>query len=609
MKSEYNNIEVDLSSADNVFCDSVDAINWAYDAGLNTKSIIKTNSPALAWEKNKNVFRLDSKWDINQMKQFQSTIGDLSKAVFDSVKTINGVFHEEALCVSMVTVEFQRLLFKASCLTRDDVSNPVLFIRVEGDGGPNGNNMNPPWDRIFKDNKKFNIITYQQEKEWNVLNTESVPWYRKIRVAGVETLIYRILLKITNFLPKNLFKKKVFVYRENELVIEVATKLALRGVKINSIRSGKKSKLEKSDSFFLIKNKIDSIIRKRVKDWVIPEIASRCEQIFFENLEKRINLFFENRAKWNEAVDQIRVEKGVLLTNHPSGVQGYAITSLCREKKVPVITAQHGVTPEISKYYDEIEYGSDPNTCDCYLAYNETSANIAQNSHFSIGKSFVAGISLRHLRMSSTGRAANKIFPLVYISTNIYKGNLGPFISALTDYDRSIKEKELIEKVFSRLSYNVRYKTYPEDNRRYPDVDPVFNIVDCLPNVELFIDKVDMRYLYGEHRIVMTSRATSTLGWAIMSKKPVVFINWKENSPLTSEAESFFEKGLFLFNDDECDFHERLRYFLSKPIFEIERLWGLKKKDRQDMVNHLFSAYSSDAGKRSARMIINNFLT
>ena len=75
MKSEYNNIEVDLSSADNVFCDSVDAINWAYDAGLNTKSIIKTNSPALAWEKNKNVFRLDSKWDINQMKQFQSTIG------------------------------------------------------------------------------------------------------------------------------------------------------------------------------------------------------------------------------------------------------------------------------------------------------------------------------------------------------------------------------------------------------------------------------------------------------------------------------------------------------------------------------------------------------
>ena len=94
-----------------------------------------------------------------------------------------------------------------------------------------------------------------------------------------------------------------------------------------------------------------------------------------------------------------------------------------------------------------------------------------------------------------------------------------------------------------------------------------------------------------------------------MSKKRVVFINWKENSPLTSDALDFFEKGLFLFNDDDSDFHEKLLLFLSKPISEIERLWDLKEKDRIEMIDRFFSSYSSNAGKRAAKMIMSNFLT
>ncbi len=341
----------------------------------------------------------------------------------------------------------------------------------------------------------------------------------------------------------------------------------------------------------------------------MPEIVDNCEQIFFEDLEKRINSFYKSREKWNSVIERIRKEKGVLLTNFPSSNIGLAITSLCREKKIPVISAQHGVTPEISLYHDEVEVWFESSASDYYLAYNKKSADIVQNSHFSRGKSFVTGISLRHLRMSKILTIKDKNFPIVYISTNVYKGNLGFFITSLTDYDRSIKEKDLINKVFARLHYNVRYKTYPEDNRRYPDIDPVFELINNASNVDLFTDKIDMRYLMGKHRVLITSRATSTLGWAVMSKKPVVFINWKENSPLTGDALYFFEKGLFLFNDDDIDFHEKLLLFLSKPISEIERLWSLKEKDRAEMIDRFFSSYKSNAGKRAAKMIMSNFFT
>jgi hypothetical protein len=410
-----------------------------------------------------------------------------------------------------------------------------------------------------------------------------------------------------NFIPEKVFRKKIFIYRENELVIETATNLALSGAMIKKIICNKKSETERSKHLLLIKGKISSIVDHRIKEWVIPEIKARCKEIFYEDLEKILYLFYENRAKWREEIKKIGKENGVLLTNHPSGVEGYAITSLCRENKVPVITAQHGVTLEISKYYDEIEYASDPNTSDCYLAYNDKAKDIALSSNFSIGKVFVSGISLRHLRMSSKVKFINKKPPLVYVSTNLYRGNTGPIVSHITDCDRSIKEKDLIIKVFSKLPHSIRYKSYPEENRRYPDIDPVFSTVDNFQNVKLFDEKSDMRYIYRDHQVIITSRATSTLGWAIMSKKPVVFINWKGNNPLTEEAETLFEKSLFLFNDDEYDFHEKLRGFLSKSISEIEELWMSKYNERKYMINYMFSKYNCNAGKRSAKMILNHY--
>ena len=144
---------------------------------------------------------------------------------------------------------------------------------------------------------------------------------------------------------------------------------------------------------------------------------------------------------------------------------------------------------------------------------------------------------------------------------------------------------------------------------RYSDKDPVLNDVKNSNNIILFDKKVDMRYLLSKYRIIVTSGATSTLAWPVMSGKPVVFINRKEKSPLTDEAYICLSKGLFIFNDDEEDFHKNLSKFLSQPISDIEILWNKKKDFRKDMIKNYFSKYEGMAGKRAAKIILKECLT
>jgi hypothetical protein len=108
--------------------------------------------------------------------------------------------------------------------------------------------------------------------------------------------------------------------------------------------------------------------------------------------------------------------------------------------------------------------------------------------------------------------------------------------------------------------------------------------------------------------ILVTTCATSTLSWPVMSGKPVVFINQKNKSPLTDEAHKSLSKGIFIFDADEQDFYKNIRDFLSQPIDEIERLWQEKEGLRKEMLKQYFCAYSSGAGVRAAKVIIQEYL-
>ena len=595
-----------LSGYNNVFCDSLEALEYAYQQGLSRDAIIRTSSPAMLWNKDPNIIHVESHWNVDLMKEFQSTIQRFSEEIYDNVMLVEGISREESLCIAQAAVSFHRLLFKAACLTRRDLVEPCLFISVDGNGGPGGNNMNPPWDKLLINNPKYKTITYVLKNDkWSTLTTAGVSLWNRMRIGGMETLTYRLFIKLTNKLPISLFRRQVLITNENELLIETAAHLALNGVRIREINPIKKdyAPIDKN-KLLCIKKSIKTLVNIRIKNWVDPNLVKLCESLLFQEVEEKLNSFMRFRSQWEFIAKEPKQLKRVLLINSPVNTKGLAIASVCRKSGIPIVSFQHGVTYEICATHGEMSVNCEINASDLFVAYNCQSEKKYQTSHFIYGDSFVAGISARHLRMNRPYyMKSNNESPIIYVSTNLYRGNIGAFSTWETDYDRAVNEHLLVTKVLGRLPHKVCYKNYPEDNRRYADKDPVLMEVCAQENMDLFSRKIDMRYLLSKHRVLVTTVATSTLSWLVMSGKPVVFINQIHNGPLTKNAHSIFSKGLFLFDNTE-GFHERLRNFLSLPIAEIEKLWTQKKGAREKMVKQFFtSSLCNNSGKIASGVI------
>ena len=598
---------LDLSIYKNVFCDSKKALIWAYKNGLNKDSLIRSSSPAVLWKKNPNVIHIEDRWNKKDFKEFQSTIKKNSEDIYNATINIDRTTREDALAVSLSFVEFHKIIYKAACLFEDDLIKPRLFLKVDGIGGPNGNHMNAPWDLLLKGNNNFNSINYTlQENSWSVSDVDGVPLNLRMRIAGVETVLYRLAIRLSEKLPRWMRKKQLLVHNENELLIEIASNLALKGVAIKKLEltNNRGTNEYKNIPIIQICESIKPIVHNRLKEWLVPGLVDICEKLFIDQVSKALYSVNQLKANWKNILDRENKSINVLITGAPGNLTGFALTGACHEIGIPVVSVQHGVTVEICSSIGEVSSAYDMNTSDYCFTYNRMSEKIEKNSFFSRGKSLVIGMSKRHFRMKRIKDTINSSCPpIVYISTNLYKGNLGYFVGWLTDYDRSLNERNLITSVFSRLPHKIRYKTYPEDNRRYVDKDPAIECAYQYKNIELFEKKIDMRFLLQQHQIVVTSSATSTIGWPVMANKPTVFINWDTHDSLSEEAYISFSNGLFLFDANSEYFHENLREFLSKPISEIVELWDKKEVARKDMIQRFFSEYSSGAGKRGQKLI------
>ena len=605
-----NSSSIDLSGYNSVFCDSTQAIEWAYRHGLPKESVIKSSSPAVLWEGNTSIQNIEERWSIDELERFQGTIQKFSEDIFDAAIAVKNVDRNRALAVSQASVLFQRILFKAACLKEDDFTDKRLFIYVDGEGGPSGNGMNSPWDQLLSSNPLFSVIKYNfNNDDWSVLNTKGISKWKRYMLAGLETVVYRLAIKFMKYIPGKLFKGDVLVFHENELVIETAAALALRGMRILGLKKpvSVKSVVNKNNDYSLIINALAPIMRERVSQWVSPSAVETTMYMFKNYIDSHLLHFDQLIFQWDQSIIINKNTKSFLLIGASGNIKGQSLSTVCQKKGIPIIAAQHGLTVGISKLHGELSSGFDNSVADIVLVHNKATKKILSENYFAKSKPYIVGASSRHARVGRKKHANNSAIPIVYISTNLYRGNMGFIMSSKTDYSQARDEQKIILSVLSKLPHRVRYKVYPDDNRRFPDSDPVFKDAISADNIDFFSDKIDMRYLLEEHRILITSVATSTLSWPVMTGKPVIFINCKNNCPLTDDAHSALSKGLFVFDDDNIEFYDKLRDFLSQPIEEIERLWEIKRVYREDMMVEFFSAYDGGAGTRAAHIILEKY--
>ena len=598
--------DIDLSKFDQIFCDSLDALKWARNNGLDENAIIKTNAPALLWGNNPLVQHIDNQWTKDNFKEFQEGIEGFADLIYKIL--YNDPFCcDFSLALAQESVILQKIVYKAACLKKDDLNSPRLFLKVTSDLEPNGSKINAIWDQLLLTNPEFRTLNYHiRNDKWKISDPTLIPFLDRLRFGGLETLFYRLAIGFWTKMPLGLSSKTILIPNENELIIETASALALKGAAVRRARLPKLKFDTQPQQFDEIKQKLEQLIlpilNKWISNWVIPELVDTCQRLVINELNSALYEFLLLKKAW---ISELGSQSGnvIALINSPGNLQGVAFYQACKESGIDVVSAQHGVTNELMKLKNEWLVNHEVNVSDCCLVYNLASYNEMKKSPYAVGGACIVGMSNRHHRVNNTKLVKQDVPKIVYISTNLYKGNLNYFGGSVNDFDKAKRESSLISQVFAKLPYQVRYKAYPEDTRRYVDRDPVLSEVEAVKNIELFETKVDMRYLLAQHKIIVTSGATSTLGWAVLTKKPIVFINWEDHSPLNEEAYKSFSKGLFLFDGDKKDFHNQLVEFLSQPISDIELLWSHKVVDFNKMVEHYFSCCSTGAGKRAATMI------
>jgi len=600
-----------LSNYDNVFCDSIESLEWAYNNGLSENALIRTSSPAiLCSDVAKNISHVESRWTISEMKLFQTSSPDFFYDSYCRVKSIDGFVHESSLAVVDALSNFQRILYKAACLSSEDYYESRLFLKVESNCYSDINKANSPWDKLIGDNIHTISYTLKDENK-DVMNTDGISLLKRAYLGGYEAIIYRIVLKLAKYMP--LIKKRplLLIQSENELLIETATNLFLKGVDIKKITL-KNTVINEKFSCVKYLEKVKTVLRdlieERVGKWVVPEFVENCVNVCFSCIYENLREFDRLLSGWSRKFIGLTDRKVVIFANASGNLTGFATNYLAKQNDIPLVSAQHGVTPEISQLHGIHKHNYEINTCSDMLFYNYACKTIEKKSGYAKGNGIVVGMSKRHTRTWYDSVVYNRsISPLVYLSPFIPLGNIGQFMTFENDYAKTRQEMRIITDVFARLQYSICYKPYPVDNRRYVDESPVINHIEQYDNIDVFNKKNDMRYLLNKFRVVVTGRATSAISWPIIANKPTILINNPCDGGLTDESIGFFENGIFLFHRDRSDFYDQLLVFLSKPLDEIEGLWEDKYRKRKELIELFFTSYGRGAGKRAAEILYEQY--
>jgi len=595
---------VDLSRYNNVFCDSNDALLLANRDGLLSRNaLIRSSSPALLWKKSKNIVPFDATWSTSRMKKFQSEIGVNSRKILDMCVKSDQYNHSEALTIASSFISFNKFLFKAACLNESDLTEKRLYIKINTKKSKKENRLNSPIERLLHSNKDFYIKQYFFD-EYSSNSINSTKFWTRIKFGGIETIIYRLSLVLSKLIPKIFKRRQALIVGENEILIETASNLFLKGFYVKKIHQD--CKISGGDrQAILISNEIIELVRHNIKKWVDECFVEKCLEVFLSDTTKLLNDLLLYKSNWRNILSKEAYTNNVIITNAPGSVSGFALKHVSQEMNIKVVSFQHGVTHEICEPHEEVSVHYDINSSDYMISYNDESKLIMENYNFFNASIITCGMSKRHLRVENNNLSNVSVGDsFVYLSTNLYRGNIGWFGTYDTDYQRAIKEYCLINESLSKIPYMVCYKRYPEENKRYIDKDPIIDEINRYDNIEVCDDGLDARYSLGKYKVIITSGATSTLSWAILTNKPVVLINSKNNISLRSEVLNIFSKSIFLFDDSDYDFHIRLNKFLSLPVEDIYTMWSKKKHNRQLMIKKYFNKYDNGkSGEKAGKFI------
>lgn len=591
-----------LGGFDTVFCNSFVGLNRAYDEGLAKDARILTLAPAMAIEGPANVQPLEQVGKEDLRADFAASLLEFTKVIYDTLSNDTETARF-ALTASRQAIKFHRTVFRLLDLSNDDFTSPRLVIEMKmGDALLDAALASPVTD-ILKGNPELRSVFYQASvpKSVDAMRPPLLNW---LYLTNIHELKYRLLRRWWRGRLPGVNRRRIIVVSSNELVSETASSLAGLGYALLHQQAPKPpSKIQFVDEKVIEKALllIRDVTKSYLQKWVAENAIVPCLTHFEHMVRGALSEQIWSVEAWGDILGpQLSAGRSAVLVNCPMSPVMIGLSEYCQANNVPLIACQHGVTREVCATHDQYMVNFENSVTDLFLAFNDSTKRTSEASPFARGTTVVTGMPAHYSSLTRFQKASQQ--PILYVSTCLYSGNVNALNGHLSDIGRCRRELDIVDRMLADLPHRVMYKTYPSGNR-YADPDPVMKRLEAAKNIDVFDQPLNLKNIIGKHRVIVTSRATSTLSMCLMSRRPLVFIDMPDHAPLRPELKDEFKASLFLFDYADADVLEKLKAFLSRPIDTIEAEWGAKASARERLIRQHFEGPGGGAGKRGAEAV------
>ncbi len=585
-----------------VYVESRVALKFALVSGLNDLAQVRTTAPALLADPTIEAVQADSTLTPDRLRALE----DVCIALGRACKTKFSYDPDVGLIAGRLAVlQLQPILAKAAFLTEADFQDPVAVVELRSKDTDLDGSIRSPLTRLLADNPNLLVI----QVPIDVAHGDGDPrpptpaLSVRIKFSPIETLVYRLVGWLSGVTGLRGPRGTILMLRENELSKETAFWLLLRGYLTQSldlVKSVRPPSLS-IDEEQKISTCAVELVQQHLAQSVTKSVAYALGKIFGEDISHHVARYRASLPMWRRKLDGLaRLKPKAVLTNHLNDPELISLHKVLRENKIPLVSFQHGVTIEINDRVRQYDAHLESAASDLEVTFNARAVELSEAGVFCRGRAIDVGLPKDYYRKGQL-KDADAVPEVWYISTALYVANHGQ-IEGANDFDKYCRETAIVEKVLARLGRRVLYKPYP--GRRYEDIDPIEVAVASAPNMIIYRDRNDLRYIVGSARLLITSRGYSTPSWCLMTGKPMVHIDIPEATPLPSDAREAFAAGVFLFDAGAPDFYYSLRQFLDQPIEQIEALWEKKSMARETLIQQYVSSHKKNAGRRAAREIL-----
>jgi hypothetical protein len=588
------------------FVDSGLAFESAFPDGIGATGRISSFSPGFSLENAPQVEHTEYTLTPDDYTWLRNSTSSLALEVFRACK--NQGMADIAIVAARAIMLGSNIVKNAMCLEEADFSENTTVVTISS-GNPDFDRLrNSPISRILgtKANShdipvKLSELNFDFDVERN-----HPSFFGRLRCTGWPRLGYRVFERFWQKFPQGLARGHVLVTRECPLLRETAYVMAKSGYAIHQLPQPKsvpgKNLVSARD-----RDLLNDILVELIGQTILARLTASAHvpvtNLMIERVCSAVSDYEQALGFWKPIIAGYTDKAAkVVFANAPYRPSDVALFRLCREMGIPYVAFQHGVSKEIDAFHYAIDSITEIASCDMFFSFNPKRAEISDTLEYAEGISRSVGMPLEYFRPGKH-RQRDKSSPAIhYYSTLLMAENTN--VSATrgaSDLDWVKSEISIIREVLAQLPHQVLYKPYPE--HRYLDKNPADELALNTPNITVHSEGKDLIYLLPDAELIITSRATSTFSWCLAADKPLVFVNFDNQTPMRTDALTAFEKAVFLFEADSPDFVVSLREFLSQDINSIKQQWQEKAAARKRAFEVFISSDESGAGERAAKYV------